>query len=148
MLYEVITLNYMKAIEEAGKAEETGRLQEAILSFRKALTYKPSDTTATAGITRIEARISNQQEKEALYKTHIRITSYNVCYTKLLREGDVVYAKINNVKLLDNTSDETSVIANLKKTDDLIYMGIEENGFVWVETEYGGGWVKKALITR
>ncbi len=63
-------------------------------------------------------------------------------------EGDVVYAKINNVKLLDNTSDETSVIALLQKSDDLIYMAVEENGFVWVETEYGGGWVKKALITR
>jgi curli biogenesis system outer membrane secretion channel CsgG len=63
-------------------------------------------------------------------------------------EGDIVWTKINNVKLMSDANDGSSVIAALQKTDDLIYMGIEENGFARVETEYGGGWVKKVLLAR
>ena len=63
-------------------------------------------------------------------------------------EGDIVYAKINNVKLLRSANDGADVIVALQKSEDLVYMGIEENGFVRVETQHGGGWVKKVLITR
>jgi hypothetical protein len=34
------------------------------------------------------------------------------------------------------------------KTDELIFMGQEQDGFVNVETSKGAGWVKKALISR
>lgn len=63
-------------------------------------------------------------------------------------EGDVLYPKIANVKLLSSPSDSASVIGQLQKNDEMIFMGTEQNGFVQVETGSGGGWVKKVLVTR
>ena len=36
----------------------------------------------------------------------------------------------------------------LGKTDELIFMGKEQDGFVNVETSKGSGWVKKVLISK
>ncbi|MCY4153765.1 MAG: peptidoglycan-binding protein [Gammaproteobacteria bacterium] len=63
-------------------------------------------------------------------------------------EGDVLYPKIDNVKLLSDTSDAAKQLGSLKKSDEMIYMGEENSGFVRVETNNGGGWVKKILVTR
>ncbi len=63
-------------------------------------------------------------------------------------EGDVVYPKINNVKLLAQPSDAAKVVAVLSKSDELVYMGEEKAGYLKVEGGMGGGWVKKALTTR
>ena len=63
-------------------------------------------------------------------------------------EGDVLFPKINNVKLLSNPSDSAGVLILLQKQDEMIYMGSESNGFLQVETGSGGGWVKKVLVTR
>ncbi|MCG3171330.1 MAG: hypothetical protein CALGDGBN_02930 [Pseudomonadales bacterium] len=63
-------------------------------------------------------------------------------------EGDVIYPKINNVKLLAQPSDAAKVVAVLSKSDELVYMGEEKAGYLKVEGGMGGGWVKKALTTR
>lgn len=63
-------------------------------------------------------------------------------------EGDVLYPKIDNVKLLSDTSTAAEQLGKLKKSDGMIFMGEENNGFVRVETSNGGGWVKKILVTR
>ena len=63
-------------------------------------------------------------------------------------EGDVLYPKINNVKLMRDPSDSAGVLASLQKHDEMIFMGTEQNGYVQVETGSGGGWVKKVLVTR
>ena len=63
-------------------------------------------------------------------------------------EGDVIYPKINNVKLLAQPSDAAKVVAVLSKSDELVYMGEEKSGYLKVEGGMGGGWVKKALTTR
>ena len=63
-------------------------------------------------------------------------------------EGDVLYPKINNVKLLADPADSAGVLLLLQKQDEMIFMGSESNGFLQVETGSGGGWVKKVLVTR
>ncbi|MBP8924365.1 MAG: hypothetical protein KBG75_00765 [Pseudomonadales bacterium] len=63
-------------------------------------------------------------------------------------EGDVIYPKINNVKLLAQPSDSAKVLATLAKSDELVYMGEERSGYLKVEGSMGGGWIKKALTTR
>ena len=63
-------------------------------------------------------------------------------------EGDVLYPKINNVKLLADPADSAGVVLLLQKQDEMIFMGSESNGFLQVETGSGGGWVKKVLVTR
>lgn len=66
----------------------------------------------------------------------------------VFKEGDVVVPKINNVKIMSKASDSSQVVAKLVKTDELIYMGKEESGFIYIESGKGGGWVKEILITR
>jgi hypothetical protein len=63
-------------------------------------------------------------------------------------EGDVLRPKIANVKLLTKPADDAPSTVTLGKTDELIFMGKEQDGFVSVETSKGPGWVKKVLISR
>jgi len=63
-------------------------------------------------------------------------------------EGDVLYPKIDNVKLLSDSSTAAEQLGELKKSEGVIFMGEENNGFIRVETSNGGGWVKKILVTR
>jgi hypothetical protein len=63
-------------------------------------------------------------------------------------EGDLLRPKIANVKLLAAPSDDSSAVTTLAKTDDMIFLGKEQGGFVSVETSKGAGWVKKVLVTR
>ena len=63
-------------------------------------------------------------------------------------EGDVLYPKIDNIKLLSGASASAGELAALKKADGMIYMGEENSGFIKVETSNGGGWVKKVLVTQ
>jgi curli biogenesis system outer membrane secretion channel CsgG len=63
-------------------------------------------------------------------------------------EGDTILPKIANVKLYAKPSDGAGTVATLSKSDELIYMGEEENGFIRVESGSGGGWVKKVLVTK
>lgn len=66
----------------------------------------------------------------------------------VFNEGDVVLPKINNVSLMSDASDSSKVVTKLAKSDELIYMGKEKAGFIYVESGKGGGWVKKILVTR
>jgi curli biogenesis system outer membrane secretion channel CsgG len=61
-------------------------------------------------------------------------------------EGDVVRPKIGNVKLMAEPSDGSQVIGMLAKGDELVYMGVEQDGYLSVESGAGSGWVKKALV--
>ena len=45
-------------------------------------------------------------------------------------------------------ADDSPSTVTLGKTDELIFMGKEQDGFVNVETSKGSGWVKKVLISR
>jgi hypothetical protein len=63
-------------------------------------------------------------------------------------EGDVLAPKIDNVKLLSAASDGASTVTALKKTDDLVFLGEEKDGFVKVASSNGEGWVKKTLVAK
>jgi hypothetical protein len=66
----------------------------------------------------------------------------------VFEEGDTVVPKIANVKLHAQANDGSSVVTTLSKSDELIYMGEEQNGFLRVESSKGGGWVKKVLVSK
>jgi hypothetical protein len=66
----------------------------------------------------------------------------------VFNEGDVLLPKIANVRLMAKPSETSQVVTTLGKTDELIFTGKEEEGFVNVESGKGSGWVKKILITR
>ncbi|MFN8653828.1 MAG: CsgG/HfaB family protein [Gemmatimonadales bacterium] len=63
-------------------------------------------------------------------------------------EGDVVYPKIENVKLLSDASDKASVIATLKKSTELVFLGDEKDGYLHVQGDPGEGWVKRVLVGK
>jgi hypothetical protein len=62
--------------------------------------------------------------------------------------GDSLHAKINNLKLYSGPASSNSVISQLSKTEELVFMGEETDGFLLVESSQGGGWVQKILITK
>jgi hypothetical protein len=66
----------------------------------------------------------------------------------VFNEGDVLVPKIANVRLMSKPSDTSQVLATLGKSDEMIFIGKEEEGFVHVESGKGSGWVKKIFITR
>ena len=66
----------------------------------------------------------------------------------VFNEGDVLYPKIGGLKLLGSGADGAKVIATLAKTDEMIYMGEEQNGYLKVESGSGSGWVKKILVAK
>ncbi len=66
----------------------------------------------------------------------------------VFNEGDVLYPKIAGVKIMGAAAEAAKALATLDKGEELIYMGVEENGFVKIESGKGGGWVKKILVTK
>ena len=66
----------------------------------------------------------------------------------VFNEGDVLYPKIANVKVMAGPADAAKAVGTLAKNDEMIYMGEERDGFLRVESGAGGGWVKKILVTR
>lgn len=63
-------------------------------------------------------------------------------------EGDVLFPKISGVKIMAAAAEAGKAVATLGKGEELIYMGVEENGFLKVESGKGGGWVKKILVMK
>jgi hypothetical protein len=61
-------------------------------------------------------------------------------------EGDMLHPKIGNVKLYATPGG--SVVVTLSKTENMIFMGAEQDGYLSVESENGGGWVKAVLVTH
>ena len=39
-------------------------------------------------------------------------------------------------------------MVTLSKTENMIFMGAEQDGYLSVESENGGGWVKAVLVTH
>ncbi|MBT5559915.1 MAG: SH3 domain-containing protein [Proteobacteria bacterium] len=62
--------------------------------------------------------------------------------------GDSLFPKINNLKLYSGPGASNSVISQLPKTEEMVYMGEETDGFLLIESGQGGGWVQKILIQK
>ena len=63
-------------------------------------------------------------------------------------EGDVMVAKIAGAKVLRGPADTAGVLISLTKTDEVLYLGEERNGFVKVTSPQGDGWVRKVLLKK
>lgn len=60
--------------------------------------------------------------------------------------GQMLMAKIANVKVFDQPAKTSKVIATLQKTDELVATGEQKNGFVKVDSANFSGWVQRTLV--
>lgn len=63
-------------------------------------------------------------------------------------EGDVLAPKIDNVKIFANPADGATAAATVKKTDELVFLGEEKDGYLKVQGSSAEGWVKKTLVAK
>jgi hypothetical protein len=63
-------------------------------------------------------------------------------------EGDVLVPKIANVKLLATPADDAKALATLARTDEVVVIGEEKNGYINVQGASASGWVKIVLMLR
>jgi curli biogenesis system outer membrane secretion channel CsgG len=62
--------------------------------------------------------------------------------------GDVMVAKIAGVKVLRQPRDGASEMQTLTRSDEVLLVGEEQNGFQKVTTARGDGWVKAILLRK
>ncbi len=63
-------------------------------------------------------------------------------------EGDVLAAKIGNVRLYAAPGNAGQVVTSLGRGEEVVYMGREEGGSVFVQGSAGEGWVSKNLLKK
>jgi hypothetical protein len=62
--------------------------------------------------------------------------------------GDVVRPKIASVKLMAQPSDSAKSLATLAKTDELVVIGGDKDGFTSVQGSAAAGWVKTVMVAK
>jgi curli biogenesis system outer membrane secretion channel CsgG len=60
--------------------------------------------------------------------------------------GQVLMAKIANVKVYSGPSRDSKVLGTIQKTDELVASGEAQNGFVQVDSSNVSGWVQQTLV--
>jgi curli biogenesis system outer membrane secretion channel CsgG len=60
--------------------------------------------------------------------------------------GQVLVAKIANVKVYAEASRDAKVVATLQRSDELVASGEAKNGFVFVDASNFSGWVQRTLV--
>jgi hypothetical protein len=63
-------------------------------------------------------------------------------------EGDVLLPKIDNVKVFAEPKDGARQTGTVKKSDELVFLGEEKDGYVKVQGSSAEGWVKKTLVSK
>jgi curli biogenesis system outer membrane secretion channel CsgG len=66
----------------------------------------------------------------------------------VFNEGDVLRPKINGVQVVSAPKDGAKVIVTLQRTDDVVYLGVEEAGYLKVLAPAGEGWVRKLVVSK
>ena len=66
----------------------------------------------------------------------------------VFNEGDVLAPKIANIKLMADASDTAKSLGTLSRTDELVVIGGEKDGFINVQGANGAGWVKIVLVNK
>lgn len=64
------------------------------------------------------------------------------------KAGDLLYTKMNGVKLYSRSTDKSALAGKLSKHVEVIFTGKSENGFSFVKSESGEGWIESILIGR
>jgi len=90
------------------------------------------------------------RDNPSLIKTHSESGDVNAANSTRAgapqKAGEVLMARINNVKVYSGPSRDSKVVATLTKTDELIASGEQQNGFVQVDSSNFSGWVQKTLV--
>ncbi len=60
--------------------------------------------------------------------------------------GQVLIAKITNVKVYAEPARDAKVVATLQRTDELVASGEAKNDFVFVDSSNFSGWVQRTLV--
>ncbi len=60
--------------------------------------------------------------------------------------GSTLLGKLQSTKLYSQASNNSNPIAVLSQQDIMIYMGTEQNGYYYVNSDKGEGWVLKPLV--
>jgi len=68
--------------------------------------------------------------------------------TGTFAEGEVLGPKIAGVKLMATPDDAGKVTATLARTDEVVVIGEEKNGYVNVQGSSASGWVKVVLVAK
>jgi curli biogenesis system outer membrane secretion channel CsgG len=90
------------------------------------------------------------RDNPSLIKTHSESGDVNAANSTRAgapqKAGEVLMARINNVKVYAGPSRDSKVLATLTKSDELIASGDQKNGFVQVDSSNFSGWVQKTLV--
>ena len=90
------------------------------------------------------------RDNPSLIKTHSESGDVNAANSTRAgapqKAGEVLMARINNVKVYSGPSKDSKVLATLTKSDELIASGDQKNGFVQVDSSNVSGWVQKTLV--
>ena len=90
------------------------------------------------------------RDNPSLIKTHSDAGDVNAANSTRAgapqKAGEVLMARISNVKVYAGPSRDSKVVATLTKTDELIASGDQKNGFVQVDSSNFSGWVQKTLV--
>ena len=105
----------------------TGERQRATLRWRGSRWPKRSITSSAPGLADAKLGVPRQ-------RLHI------------LRAGQVLMAKIANVKVYAEASRDSKVVATLQRSDELVASGEVKNGFVQVDSANFSGWVQRTLV--
>ena len=62
------------------------------------------------------------------------------------KAGEILMARIANVKVYAGPSKDSKVLGTLSKSDELIASGDQKNGFVQVDSSNFSGWVQRSLV--
>ena len=61
--------------------------------------------------------------------------------------GAVVFSRLSSVKVYSEPRSSSKVLATLKRSDEAIATGEEQNGYVKIDSDgVSGGWVQRTLV--
>ena len=63
-------------------------------------------------------------------------------------EGDVLLPKIDNIKIYDSPVVTARTLGLAGKSNELVFLGEEKDGFVRIESASAQGWVRKTLVAK
>lgn len=66
----------------------------------------------------------------------------------VFNEGDVLRAKINGVQVIKTPKDGAAVVVTLKRDEEVVFLGQEQDGFLKVLAPSGEGWVRKLVVMK
>ncbi|WP_323843469.1 hypothetical protein [Moraxella sp. Pampa] len=105
-----------------------------------------SELANSIGNTANSVLYSKQATEQLVNDVGINIQSKTKSTQATLTEGSLLMSKLSTLTLYKNANQDKP-IAKLTQTDALVYLGQEQQGFLYVATDKGEGWVRSALVS-